>query len=181
MRRQPSSGWLPSSSPVPDSSTFAALGLAEESGIPFDFGLIRSHYIGRTFIEPTQAIRDAKVRKKYNPNRSVLQGRRVIVVEDSIVRGTTLRNLIRLIREFGAWEVHVRVSSPPYRHSCYLGIDTAETRRLIAHTKKVKEIRDFIGADSLGYLSEEGLLANPLLPGGFCTYCFNGKVRINRR
>jgi len=167
--------------PVPDSSTFAALGLAEESGIPFDFGLIRSHYIGRTFIEPTQAIRDAKVRKKYNPNRSVLQGRRVIVVEDSIVRGTTLRNLIRLIREFGAREVHVRVSSPPYRHSCYLGIDTAETRRLIAHTKRVEEIRGFIEADSLGYLSEEGLLANPLLSGGFCTYCFNGKVRINRR
>ncbi|MBN1837769.1 MAG: amidophosphoribosyltransferase, partial [Spirochaetales bacterium] len=167
--------------PVPDSSTFAALGLSAESGIPFDFGLIRSHYIGRTFIEPTQAIRDAKVRKKYNPNRSVLEGRRVIVVEDSIVRGTTLRNLIRLIREFGAREVHVRVSSPPYRHSCYLGIDTAETRRLIAYTKSVEEIRDFIEADSLGYVSEEGLLANPLLAGGFCTYCFNGHTRISRR
>jgi amidophosphoribosyltransferase len=167
--------------PVPDSSTFAALGLAAESGLPFDFGLIRSHYIGRTFIEPTQAIRDAKVRKKYNPNRSVLAGRRVVVVEDSIVRGTTLRNLIRLIREFGAREVHVRVSSPPYRHSCYLGIDTAETRRLIAHTKNVEQIRTFIEADSLGYLSEVGMLANPLLVGGFCTYCFNGRMRISRR
>jgi amidophosphoribosyltransferase len=167
--------------PVPDSSTFAALGLAAEAGLPFDFGLIRSHYIGRTFIEPTQAIRDAKVRKKYNPNRSVLEGRRVIVVEDSIVRGTTLRNLIRLIREFGAREVHVRVSSPPYRHSCYLGIDTAETRRLIAHSKDVEEIRAFIEADSLGYLSEEGMLANPLLRGGFCTYCFNGRTRVSRR
>ena len=99
--------------PVPDSSTFAALGFSQESGIPFDYGLIRSHYIGRTFIEPTQAIRDAKVRKKYNPNRSVLKGKRVVLVEDSIVRGTTLRNLVRLMRDFGAREVHVRVSSPP--------------------------------------------------------------------
>jgi amidophosphoribosyltransferase len=164
--------------PVPDSSTFAALGFSQESGLPFDYGLIRSHYIGRTFIEPTQAIRDAKVRKKYNPNRSVLQGRRVVLVEDSIVRGTTLRNIIQLVRDFGAREVHVRVSSPPYRHSCYLGIDTAETGRLIAHRLSVDEIRDFLQADSLGYLSEAGLLANPLLSGGFCTYCFNGKVRI---
>jgi amidophosphoribosyltransferase len=164
--------------PVPDSSTFAALGFSAESGIPFDFGLIRSHYIGRTFIEPTQAIRDAKVRKKYNPNRSVLKGQRVVLVEDSIVRGTTLKNIVRLIRDFGAREVHVRVSSPPYRYSCYLGIDTAETRRLIAHTKPVARIREFLGADSLGYLSEEGLLANPLLRGGFCTFCFNGVTRI---
>ena len=167
--------------PVPDSSTFAALGFAQESGIPFDFGLIRSHYIGRTFIEPTQAIRDAKVRKKYNPNRSVLNGKRVVLVEDSIVRGTTLKNIVRLIRDFGAREVHVRVSSPPYRYSCYLGIDTAETRRLIAHSKSVPRIRDFLGADSLGYLSQEGLLANPLLSGGYCTFCFNGVTRIPQR
>jgi amidophosphoribosyltransferase len=167
--------------PVPDSSTFAALGYSAESGIPFDFGLIRSHYIGRTFIEPTQAIRDAKVRKKYNPNRSVLKGKRIVLVEDSIVRGTTLKNIVRLIRDFGAREVHVRVSSPPYRHSCYLGIDTAETRRLIAHSKSVAQIRDFLGADSLGYLSEEGMLANPLLAGGFCTFCFNGVTRISPR
>jgi amidophosphoribosyltransferase len=167
--------------PVPDSSTFAALGYSAESGIPFDYGLIRSHYIGRTFIEPTQATRDAKVRKKYNPNRSVLKGKRVVLVEDSIVRGTTLKNIVRLIRDFGAREVHVRVSSPPYRHSCYLGIDTAETRRLIAHTKSVAEIRAFIGADSLGYLSEKGMLSNRLLAGGFCTYCFNGVTRIRPR
>jgi amidophosphoribosyltransferase len=167
--------------PVPDSSTFAALGFAAASGIPFDFGLIRSHYIGRTFIEPTQAIRDAKVRKKYNPNRSVLAGRRVVLVEDSIVRGTTLKNIIRIIRDFGAREVHVRVSSPPYRHSCYLGIDTAETKRLIAHTKSVAQIRGFLGADSLGYLSEAGMLGNPLLCPGFCTFCFNGITRIPRR
>jgi amidophosphoribosyltransferase len=167
--------------PVPDSSTFAALGYSAESGIPFDYGLIRSHYIGRTFIEPTQAIRDAKVRKKYNPNRSVLKGKRVALIEDSIVRGTTLKNIVRLIRDFGAREVHVRVSSPPYRHSCYLGIDTAETRRLIAHTKSEARIRDFLGADSLGYLSERGLLANRLLKGGFCTYCFNGATRIPQR
>lgn len=167
--------------PVPDSSTFAALGFAAASGIPFDYGLIRSHYIGRTFIEPTQAIRDAKVRKKYNPNRSVLAGKRVVLVEDSIVRGTTLKNIIRIIRDFGAREVHVRVSSPPYRFSCYLGIDTAETKRLIAHTKSVPQIREFLGADSLGYISEEGLLANPHLCGGFCTFCFNGVTRIPRR
>jgi amidophosphoribosyltransferase len=167
--------------PVPDSSTFAALGFSEISGIPFDFGLVRSHYIGRTFIEPTQAIRDAKVRKKYNPNRSVLRGRRVVLVEDSIVRGTTLKNIIRIIRDCGAREVHVRVSSPPYRYSCYLGIDTAQTNRLIAHSKSVDKIRDFLGADSLGYLSREGMLANPLLKGGFCTYCFNGETRISRR
>lgn len=167
--------------PVPDSSTFAALGFSSESGIPFDYGLIRSHYIGRTFIEPTQAIRDAKVRKKYNPNRSVLKGRRVVVIEDSIVRGTTLKNIIRLIRDFGAREVHVRVSSPPYKHSCYLGIDTAETRRLIAHAKSVAQIREFLSADSLGYLSERGMLANRLLKGGFCTFCFNGITKIDPR
>ena len=167
--------------PVPDSSTFASLGYSQESGIPFDYGLIRSHYIGRTFIEPTQAIRDAKVRKKYNPNRSVLNGKRVVLVEDSIVRGTTLKNIVRLIRDFGAREVHVRVSSPPYRYSCYLGIDTAETRRLIAHTKTVAQIRDFLGADSLGYLSEKGMLGNRLLSGGYCTFCFNGVTRIPPR
>ncbi len=164
--------------PVPDSSTYAALGFSNASGIPFEFGLIRSHYIGRTFIEPTQAIRDAKVRKKYNPNRAVLEGRRVVVVEDSIVRGTTLRNLIRMIRSFGAREVHIRVSSPPYRHSCYLGIDTAETKLLIASSKTVEQIRTFLGADSLGYLSVAGLQSNGLLSGGFCTYCFDGKRQI---
>jgi len=167
--------------PVPDSSTFAAMGFSEASGIPFDFGLVRSHYIGRTFIEPTQAIRDAKVRKKYNPNRSALRDKRVVLVEDSIVRGTTLKNIIRIIRDFGAREVHVRVSSPPYKYSCYLGIDTAETKRLIANSKSVDKIRDFLGADSLGYLSQEGMLANRLLEGGFCTYCFNGDTRITRR
>jgi amidophosphoribosyltransferase len=157
------------------------MGFSEASGIPFDFGLVRSHYIGRTFIEPTQAIRDAKVRKKYNPNRSVLRDRRVVLVEDSIVRGTTLKNIIRIIRDFGAREVHVRVSSPPYRYSCYLGIDTAETKRLIAHSKSVDKIRAFLGADSLGYISQEGMLGNRLLEGGFCTYCFNGNTRISRR
>ena len=164
--------------PVPDSSTAAALGYSRESGIPFDFGLIRSHYIGRTFIEPTQAIRDAKVRKKYNPNRSVIRDRRVVLVEDSVVRGTTLKNLIRILRDFGAREIHIRVSSPPYRHSCYLGINTAETSRLIASRYSVEKICSFLEADSLGYLSEQGLLDNKYLHGGFCTYCFNGKQKI---
>lgn len=164
--------------PVPDSSTAAALGYSRESGIPFDFGLIRSHYIGRTFIEPTQAIRDAKVRKKYNPNRSVIRDRRVVLVEDSVVRGTTLKNLIRILRDFGAREIHIRVSSPPYRYSCYLGINTAETSRLIASRYSVEKICSFLAADSLGYLSEQGLLDNKYLHGGFCTYCFNGKQKI---
>ena len=155
--------------PVPDSSTFAAMGFSEASRIPFDFGLVRSHYIGRTFIEPTQAIRDAKVRKKYNPNRSVLRNKRVVLVEDSIVRGTTLKNIIRIIRDFGTLEVHVWVSSPPYKHSCYLGIDTAETKRLIANSNSVDKIRTFLGADSAatastglpGFLRGRGYLLFP--------------------
>jgi amidophosphoribosyltransferase len=167
--------------PVPDSSMDAALGFAESSGIPFDLGLIRSHYIGRTFIEPTQAIRDAKVRKKYNPNRTAVVGKRVVVVEDSIVRGTTLKNLVKILQSRGAREVHVRVSSPPYRHSCYLGIDTAETKHLVAHRFNVEEIREFLGATSLGYLSQEAMLSNRYLKGKYCHFCFDGERRIKKR
>jgi len=163
--------------PVPDSSIYAALGFSSASGIPFDFGIVRSHYIGRTFIEPTQVLRDIKVKRKFNTNRSVVSGKRVVVVEDSIVRGTTLKKVVSMLKEAGAKEVHVRVSAPPYRYSCYLGIDTANTDSLIANGKSVDEVRDFIKADTLGYLDKETLLQNKYIKGEFCTYCFDG-IRI---
>lgn len=172
---------------VPDSSNDIALGYSKETyrvnrGIPFEFGFIRSHYIGRTFIEPTQAVRDVKVRKKFNPNRSVIEGKRVIVVDDSIVRGTTTKKIVKLLRRFGAKEIHLRISSPPYRNSCYLGIDTPKRKELIAYKAgSTEEVRRFIGADSLKYLSMDGLLANPFLAQkGYCTHCFDGIVKINR-
>jgi amidophosphoribosyltransferase len=165
--------------PVPDSSIYAALGFSIASKIPFDFGLVRSHYVGRTFIEPTQVLRDIKVRRKFNTNKSVINGKRVVVVEDSIVRGTTLKKVVSMLKESGAKEVHVRVSAPPYRYSCYLGIDTADTKSLIAHDREVEEVRKFIEADSLGYLSEEAMLSNSYIDSDFCTYCFDGKRKIN--
>lgn len=143
-------------------------------------GDVRGEF-SRTFIEPRQAMRDAKVRKKYNPNCAVLMDWRAVLVEDSIVRGTTLKNILHLIRDFKAKEVHVRVSSPPSKDSCYPGIDTAETRRLISHTKTVAQIRKFLGADTLGDLSEEGMPTNFLLRVGFCTCCFKGLTRIGTR
>jgi len=169
--------------PVPDSGNHAALGYSEESGIPFDFGLIRSHYIGRTFIEPTQKLRDAKVKKKHNPNKSVVEGKRIVLVDDSIVRGTTSKKLIELIRNSGAKEVHIRISSPPYKYGCYLGVDTHEKEKLIAYTQETNEkIRKFINADSLGYLSIEGMLKNEFLSKeGFCAHCFDGIEKISKR
>ncbi|HDG67641.1 MAG TPA: amidophosphoribosyltransferase, partial [candidate division Zixibacteria bacterium] len=158
---------------VPDSSNTAALGYAQESGIPFELGLIRNHYIGRTFIQPTQEIREFGARLKYNPVRWILEGKRVVVVDDSIVRGTTSRQLVRLIREAGAKEVHFRVASPKIVAPCFYGIDTPTSEELIAANMTVDEIRDFIGADSLGYLSLEGLLSIEGLPNvGYCTACF---------
>ncbi|MEK6823476.1 MAG: amidophosphoribosyltransferase [Nanoarchaeota archaeon] len=169
--------------PVPDSGNHAALGYSEESKIGFDFGLIRSHYIGRTFIEPTQQLRDAKVKKKHHVNKSVLDGKRIVLVDDSIVRGTTSKKLINIIRDAGAKEVHVRISSPPYKYGCYLGVDTHEKEKLIAYTQKNnEEIKKFINADSLGYLSLEGMLKNKFLSKeGFCTYCFDGKEKISKK
>lgn len=159
---------------VPDSANTAALGYAEASGIRFEIGLIRNHYVGRTFIAPHQHERDLDVRLKFNPVHGVLRGKRVVVVEDSIVRGTTLRKLIRLVRSAGASEVHVRVSSPPIRCPCFYGIDMSTREELIAASHNVEEIRDYIGADSLRYLSVEGMLSVVPNSEDMCTACFTG-------
>ncbi len=160
---------------VPDSSNSAALGFAEESGLPYELALIRNHYVGRTFIQPTQAGRDAKVKVKYNAVREVLNGKSVVMVDDSIVRGTTTRGLVALIRGAGAREVHLRVSSPPVTGPCYYGIDTPSREELIAANLTVDEIASNLGVDSLGYISLEGMLASvPGGPHGFCHACFSG-------
>jgi len=163
---------------VPDSSNSIALGYAEQSGIPFELGLIRNHYVGRTFIQPSQAGRDFGVRVKFNPVAEVLAGRRVVVVDDSIVRGTTSRKLVRLLRRAGAREVHFRVGSPPVTHPCFYGIDTPSRKELIGAQKTVDEIRDFLAVDSLGYLSEAGLLAAEREPSHFCRACFTGRYPV---
>jgi amidophosphoribosyltransferase len=161
--------------PVPDSGVPAAVGYAAESGIPFRMALIRNHYIGRTFIEPEQAIRDFGVKLKLNPVRRMLEGQRVILVDDSIVRGTTSRKIVRLVREAGATEVHVRISCPPTISPCYYGVDTPRREELIAANQSTEEIRKFLGADSLGYLSLESLrTAVEDTEGKFCTSCYTG-------
>jgi amidophosphoribosyltransferase len=160
---------------VPDSSNAAALGFSEESGLPFEFALIRNHYVGRTFIQPTQKDRDAKVKVKYNAVREVVDGKSVVMVDDSIVRGTTTRGLVSLVRSAGAREVHMRVSSPPITGPCYYGIDTPTREELIAANLDLEQIRRHIGVDSLGYLSLEGMLESvPDGPHGFCHACFSG-------
>lgn len=161
---------------VPDSSNSAALGYSEISGLPYELALIRNHYVGRTFIQPTQADRDAKVKVKYNVVREVVAGRSVVMVDDSIVRGTTTRGLVALVRGAGAREVHMRVSSAPITGSCYYGIDTPTKAELIAANNDLEGIRKHIGVDSLGYLSLEGMLKSvPDGPDGFCHACFSGK------
>ncbi len=165
---------------VPDSSNTAALGYASRSGTRFEMGLIRNHYVGRTFIQPTQTMREMGVRLKFNPVGGVLKDRKVVVVEDSIVRGTTLKKLATLLRKAGAKELHVRVSSPPIRFPCYYGMDFPSKSELIANGKSEEDIRQHIGVDSLGYLSVEGLLASvPHSDGvGYCTACFTGEYPI---
>ncbi len=160
---------------VPDSSNSAALGYSEESGIPFELGLIRNHYVGRTFIHPTQAGRDFRVRIKYNAVREVIEGKRVIVVDDSLVRGTTSRGLISLIREAGAREVHFRVASPPVVSPCYYGIDMPTREELIGAQKSVEEIRAHLNVESLGYLSRDGMHDAVREYGPFCDACFGGR------
>jgi amidophosphoribosyltransferase len=161
---------------VPDSSNAAALGFSEESGLPLEHALIRNHYVGRTFIQPTQAGRDAKVKVKYNPVREVLAGKSVVMVDDSIVRGTTTRGIVALVRAAGAREVHMRVSSPPITGSCWYGIDTPDKTQLIAANLSLAQIAEKIGVDSLGYISLDGMLgAVPGGPGGFCHACFSGQ------
>jgi amidophosphoribosyltransferase len=159
---------------VPDSANTAALGYSEASYIRFEIGLIRSHYVGRTFIAPDQSERDLKVHLKFNPVTGVLKGKRVVVVEDSIVRGTTLRQLVRLIRAAGASEVHVRVGSPPIRFPCFYGVDMSTRKELIASAHNIEDVRQFIGADSLGHLSVEGMLKVVPNPADMCAACFTG-------
>ncbi len=164
---------------VPDSSNAAALGYAEESGLRLEHALIRNHYIGRTFIQPTQEGRTSKVRVKYNPVREVLQGQSVVMIDDSIVRGTTTRGLVALVRAAGAREVHMRVASPPITGPCYYGIDIPSKRELIAASQTVPEIAKTIGVDSLAYLSLDSMLASmPNGPEGFCHACFSGKYPV---
>jgi len=161
--------------PVPDSGVPAAVGYALESGIPFRMGLIRNHYIGRTFIEPSQAIRNFGVKLKLNPIRSLIEGQRVVLVDDSIVRGTTSRKIVRMVRESGAREVHMRISCPPTISPCYYGVDTPTREELIASSSTPEEICKFIGADSLGYLSLAGLKqAVNDTKGHYCTSCYTG-------
>ena len=161
--------------PVPDSGVAAAIGFAEESGIPMKFGLIRNHYVGRTFIEPRQTIRDFGVKLKLNPVRSLLEGQRVVLVDDSIIRGTTSRKIVRIVREAGAKEVHMRISCPPTVSPCFYGIDTPTKKELIAATHSLEEIRQWLDADSLGYVSLEGLrLAVGDGSGRYCLACYTG-------
>ena len=167
--------------PVPDSGVTAAIGYANESGIPFSFGLIRNHYVGRTFIEPEQRVRDFGVRLKLNPVQHLLQGKRVVLIDDSIVRGTTSRKIVRMVRDAGATEVHMRISCPPTISPCFYGVDTPSKKHLIAANKSIDEIREYIGADSLAYLSVEGL-KRACAEGEhttYCTACYTGKYPTN--
>jgi amidophosphoribosyltransferase len=162
--------------PIPDSGTPAAIGYSQESGIPFEFGIIRNHYVGRTFIQPTQGIRDFGVKIKLNPQSEILRGKRVIVIDDSLVRGTTSKKIINLIRGAGAKEVHFRIASPPTVGPCYYGVDTPEKSQLIASHQSIKQIQDFVGSDSLAYLSMDGLFK--AVKGNnskFCAACFGAK------
>jgi amidophosphoribosyltransferase len=166
--------------PVPDSGMPAALGFAEYTGLPFEMGLIRNHYVGRTFIEPQDAIRHFGVKVKLNAQADVLRGKRVVVVDDSIVRGTTSRKIVNMVRHAGAREVHMRISSPPTIGSCFYGVDTPTNEELIASSNSVEGIREFITADSLGFLSERGMYSF-LQPGdrnGFCAACFTGRYPV---
>jgi amidophosphoribosyltransferase len=162
---------------VPDSGVPAALGYSQEANIPFEVGLIRSHYVGRTFIEPQSSIRHFGVRLKLNPVRDVLAGKRVIVVDDSIVRGTTSRKIVKMLRDAGATEIHMRISSPPTRWPCFYGIDTPSRAELIASNHTIEEIARYITCDSLGYLSLEGL-HTAVRAEGFCDACFSGNYPV---
>ena len=160
---------------APDSAISGAIGYARESGIPYGPGLIRNRYVGRTFIQPTQELRDAAVRIKFSALQNEIEGKRVVMLDDSIVRGTTTRIIVQMLKNAGAKEVHMRISSPPIKYSCYYGIDTSTSSQLIASKLSVEEIRKMIGADTLGYLSLEGLLKTPVgIKGGLCDACFTG-------
>lgn len=171
--------------PVPDSGVPSAIGYAEQSGIPFDLGIIRNHYVGRTFIQPTERIRHLGVKLKHNANRRFIEGKRVILVDDSIVRGTTSTKIVEMVRAAGAKEVHMRISSPPTRHSCFYGIDTPQPEKLLAHNYTVEQMTRFIGADSLSFISLDGLYRavgetkrNAEMPQ-YCDACFSGDYPIS--
>jgi len=166
---------------VPDSSNTIALGYSEGSGLRYELGLIRNHYVGRTFIQPRQDERDWDVRIKFNPVRGVLEGRSIVVVDDSIVRGSTMRKLVSMIRDAGAAQVHLRIGSPAITHSCYYGIDTPTRGELIASSHNVEEIREYLGVDSLHYLSRDGLLSCVDDPENYCTACFCGDYPVARK
>ncbi|MDH5411578.1 MAG: phosphoribosyltransferase family protein, partial [Alphaproteobacteria bacterium] len=170
--------------PVPDSGVPAALGYAQESGIPFELGIIRNHYVGRTFIEPTDEIRHLGVKLKHNANAGLIAGKRVILVDDSIVRGTTSKKIVEMVRNAGAAEVHMRISSPPTAYSCFYGVDTPEREKLLAANLEVEAIREQIGVDSLAYISLDGLYKavgeesrNSAAPQ-YCDACFSGDYPI---
>ncbi|MCR4398709.1 MAG: amidophosphoribosyltransferase, partial [Firmicutes bacterium] len=167
---------------VPDSSISAATGYAEEAGIPYEIGLVKNRYVGRTFIQPAQRIRDEGVKLKLNPLRKIVSGNRVVLVDDSIVRGTTSRHIVKLLRGAGAKEVHLRISSPPYRYPCYFGIDTSTTSELVAASRSEQEVERMVGADSLRYLSLSALLegvgGGRCGPARHCTACFTGEYPV---
>jgi amidophosphoribosyltransferase len=167
--------------PIPDSGVPAALGFAQQSGIPFELGIIRNHYVGRTFIEPTQQIRSLGVKLKHNANRAAVEGKRIVLVDDSVVRGTTSVKIVRMMYEAGATEVHMRISSPPIRYPDYYGIDTPEEKALLAATHTLEEMREFIGVTSLAFLSVDGIYKSAGYAGRnaaqpqFTDHCFTGE------
>jgi amidophosphoribosyltransferase len=166
--------------PVPDSGVPAAIGFAQESGIPFELGIIRSHYVGRTFIQPSDGARNADVKRKHNANRAIVEGKRIVLIDDSIVRGTTSLKIVEMMREAGAAEVHMRIASPPTDHSCFYGVDTPERSKLLAARMDVEAMGEFIKADSLAFVSIDGLYRAVGEPGRtpacpqFCDACFTG-------
>jgi amidophosphoribosyltransferase len=167
--------------PFPDSGNYAAIGYARESGIPFEMGMIRNHYVGRSFIQPTQSMRDFAVRVKLNPVRELIKGKDIIIIEDSIIRGTTAKTRVKALRELGVKKVHMRISCPPHRFPCYYGIDFSSKGELIAAQKSVDELRDYLELDSLHYLSIKGMMEasgvkNPEL--NFCKACFDGSYPV---
>jgi amidophosphoribosyltransferase len=166
--------------PVPDSGVCAAMGFSDESKIPLRMGLIRNHYVGRTFIQPQSAIRHFGVKVKLNPVKSILDGKRVVLVDDSLVRGTTSRKIVKMVRQAGAKEVHVRISCPPTISPCFYGVDTPRKSELIAATKTLEEIREFLDADSIGYLSHEGLMsAVGRDSSSYCSSCYTGHYPVS--
>ena len=168
--------------PFPDSGTYAAIGYSEASGIPFEMGMIRNHYVGRTFIQPTQSMRDFSVRVKLNPVKELLRGKDIIIIEDSIIRGTTIKTRVKALKELGVNKIHMRVSSPPHRYPCHYGIDFSTRGELIAASKTQRELKDFLGLDSLHYISINGLLTSTCLPDPetqFCKACFDGHYPVS--